>query len=279
MRRIIVMLLCLCPLIASAEVLVLPLQHRTVEEILPLVRPLLEPDGAATGMNSQLILRGSAQNLAEIRAILPTLDVAARRMRIWVRQGLSRRDDGRQVGASGTVGLGRDARVTVVDPVPAGGLVIQSGQGADGLSARMQAVRNETADERTQQVQALEGHPAQIRIGQSLPMVQRQWAQAGGQLQVVESIAYREVESGFQALPRISGNTVTLEIYVQNDQPGVAVVNTQRLLTTVSGRPGEWLSLGGQQRQGTQGASRVLGADSQKLEELSSVQLKVELLP
>ena len=47
---------------------IIPLRHRTVEQVLPVLRPLLEPGGTLSGSRGQLILRASPANLAEIRA-------------------------------------------------------------------------------------------------------------------------------------------------------------------------------------------------------------------
>ena len=67
MKRLFAALLCLAllsPLLARAqqEMEVIPLRHRTVEQVLPTLRPLLEPGGALSGMNDQLILRASRKN-------------------------------------------------------------------------------------------------------------------------------------------------------------------------------------------------------------------------
>ena len=57
------------------------------------------------------------------------------------------------------------------------------------------------------------------------------------------------------AVPRVSGDRVTIDISPRDDTPGPlpGSVNTQRLVTTVSGRLGEWIELGG--ASGEQGAS------------------------
>lgn len=51
---------------------------------------------------------------------------------------------------------------------------------------------------------------------------------------------------GFVVLPRVTGNQVTLQIQLRQDiltqQPGV--VNVQHISSTLSGRLGEWISLG-----------------------------------
>src|SRR5512147_1566393 len=64
---------------------VIELRHRTAEQVLPDLRPLLEPGAVLTGQRNHLIVRTSAQNLAEIRRALDALDRPARRLVISVR--------------------------------------------------------------------------------------------------------------------------------------------------------------------------------------------------
>ena len=47
---------------AQQQVVILPLHHRTVEDVLPVLEPLLEPGGALSGMSGQLIIRASPGN-------------------------------------------------------------------------------------------------------------------------------------------------------------------------------------------------------------------------
>lgn len=83
------LLLLASPVWAALEIITL--QHRNVEEILPIVRPLLDKDGVASGMNNQLILRTSPRNIAEIRKLLNSIDTAPRRLRITVLQNVDRK--------------------------------------------------------------------------------------------------------------------------------------------------------------------------------------------
>jgi hypothetical protein len=70
---------------AQASLEVIDLRHTTAEQVLPALRPLVEPGGVLTGQRSQLIVRTSLANLAELRRALETLDAPARRLVIAVR--------------------------------------------------------------------------------------------------------------------------------------------------------------------------------------------------
>ena len=124
---------------------IIPLKHRTVEQVLPALRPLLEPGGALSGQSSQLFVRTSPRNLAEIRAALQAIDTPARRLLISVRFDAAADSARSGVEAGGRVSNRGDSRIDV--------------RIEDSRSAR---------DERVdQRVQVLEGGHAFISTGES----------------------------------------------------------------------------------------------------------------
>jgi len=65
---------------------------------------------------------------------------------------------------------------------------------------------------------------------------------------VTETALPRDFNTGFYVTPRVNGDTVFLEIGAQRDTradlgPGSA--NTNRVVSTISGRLGEWIELAG----------------------------------
>ncbi|MBM3346645.1 MAG: hypothetical protein FJY55_09160 [Betaproteobacteria bacterium] len=75
-----VLLLALAPfaLPARADIEVITLRYRSAEQITPILQPLVEPGGAITGMQNQLVIRSSAGSIADLRRVLATLDSAPR---------------------------------------------------------------------------------------------------------------------------------------------------------------------------------------------------------
>lgn len=126
---------------AWAELEVFTLRHRSAEDVLPIIRPLLDKDGVASGMNSQLILRTSSRNLAEIRRLLPGIDTALRQFRITVMQNVDSETARRLTEMSGSVGMGRDARLNVPDGTDNSGFAVEAGSGADRMRARVISTR------------------------------------------------------------------------------------------------------------------------------------------
>jgi len=283
---------------AWAELEVITLQHRGAEDVLPIVLPLLDKDGVASGMGNQLILRTSQRNLAEIKRLLQSIDIVPRRLRITVMQNVDSETVKRLTAMSGSVKLGRDARLTVPDDADnsgfaaeAGeddsGFAAEAGQGADWMRARAVSTRSQEDDKKTQQVQVVEGGRALISVGQSVP--QHQIVRSPWNTQVIDSTQYRDVSSGFYVRPHISGDRVTLEISAQNDAlapdpyPGnpsfPPATRVQQLNTTVSGRLGEWIELGDTSQQTAKDGSTISTRSMSDVRERRSVLLKVEEIP
>lgn len=98
-------------------------------------------------------------------------------------------------------------------------------------------------------MQASEGQPALIQVGQSVPFTSNQTDNYGRMQSQTE---YRNVTQGFYVTASVTGETVHLSISTNRDrmsQERPDVVNVQSTDTTVSGRLGEWITLAGVNRQ------------------------------
>lgn len=265
--------------LAWAEVEVLALRHRTADELLPVLRPLLPPDSALSGINNQLILRGSSESIEAIRVLLRQLDVPQRRLRITVMQDVDDMTVQRLRELSGSVG-GRHARVGVAGVPSAGGLVVEAGRNGDWVRGRLQDGELQRDDRKTLQVLVMEGGRALVRMGQAQPVVLRQpFVTPQGQVQMIETTQYREMNSGFYVRPRLSGEQVTLEITVQNDAPVSEVggyARIQQVSTTISGELGAWLVLGDLSQQLSEGGGMVGSRTNSTGTSVRRVLLKVE---
>ena len=266
MKYLGVLLLSLLPWIAVAqqEMEIIPLRHRTVEQVMPAIRPLVEPGGVLSGMNNQLILRASRKNRDEIKQALAVLDTPARQLVIRVTQ--NRDAVMNRSGAEAFVSVGNDSARVVQPPsgMAAGGGAVVIRRGESVVGGRVVETRSTRTASAAQSVQVVEGGRAFINIGQSIPLPMQQVVLAPGGAIVTNTTVYRDIGQGFYAEPRLAGDRVTLEISPQFDTPGNAgygSVNTQRVSTTVSGRLGEWIELGGsgQQAAGTERGNLSVG--------------------
>lgn len=258
------------PLLAQQGLEVLSLQHRSVEEVLPVLRPLVEPGGSLSGMNNQLFLRASERNRAEIRKALAAMDVPARRLVIRVATDLSQTEQYRGGRVQGSLGNDR-VRIGNADT-----------GGSNQVRAQVYDSRSATAGGGTQMVQTVDGGRAYIRVGTSLAVPMRQVVLGPGGAVVSEIVEYRDVGRGFYAEPRVRGDRVSVDISQQSDAPGRrgdASIQVQRLSTTVSGRLGEWLQLGGTGQDASSRRQGTLSLSTSEVRESRGIWLMVEELP
>lgn len=252
---------------------VIPLRHRTVEEVIPVLQPMLVRDATISGMRGQLIVRTTPANLDEVRRILATLDVAARRLQISVAQEMA--GDGRRRGAeiSGSVRVDEELRLSVPGSGPSS---------REGIEARVFDRRSTENVRVLQTVQVLEGRSAYVSTGQSLPQRGRTVTRSvvGGRVveQVVEGVDYRSADTGFYVTPRVSGDRVTLEVSAQREAPArrSGAVDVQRVGASVSGRLGEWLEIAAVSEERSSERDVLLGRAAASRVESRSVLLKVE---
>lgn len=259
---------------------IIPLRSRTVDEVLPLVRPLVAPEGTVNGISGQLIVRATPAKLAQLRQVLDAIDKPARQLVISVTQDVDLVRREREASFSGSVG-GSDARVTVppAGPRPREGVIVQGGSGDD--FARGQAVersRAETASG-TQRLRVLEVNEAFVQAGQSRPVRERQVIDTPTGTRVIESTRYVDAGTGFYARSRVSGDRVTVSIRTARDRftgDRRGSIKTQSVETQVSARLGEWMEIGGIAEQTSRSSSGILQRGSVTGSEQRRVFLKVE---
>ena len=94
------------------------------------------------------------------------------------------------------------------------------------------------------------------------------------------STEIQDIESGFEVMPRLTGDRVVLEVAAQREMPGArpGQVQGQRVATTVTTRLGEWAEVGGTASQEARD-DRGIGADAPRTAQSRRVFLKVEELP
>lgn len=262
MNRVFLALLMISTLAWGQTLEIIDLRHRSAEQLLPQIAPFVEPGGAISGMNDKLFLRASRRNQAEILDLVAALDTPQRRLMISVRQ------DGADSGAER--GAGVTGRVEV-------------GAGGTAIAGRGHLYQSDSRSRRdvSQQVQTIDGGRAAIMVGQSMVLPLRQVILTPLGAVVSESMVQRDLGTGFVAVPQLNGERVTVTVSPRDVTlgPVPGTINTQQLLTTVSGRLGEWLELGGSvgEQSGSSGAIGAYGSGSASRQR--RLLLKVEELP
>lgn len=259
-RSIAWLLFLLTAVVARAdEVEVIALKYRTVEQVAPVLRPLVDRGGALTGMQSTLVIRSSRRNIEDLKRVLATLDQPARRLLISVRQ-----DTG------------------VVGAEQGGGVSGRPGS----VGARVYSSRGASDEQVSQQVQTLDGSPAYIQIGQSVPVRSHSVGRGPGGVVITDSTTYRDVTTGFSVLPRVSGDQVVLEISPQREvltgaqEPSSPpVVSSQHIVSTLGGRLGEWIEVGGMLQDERRDDRSILSSASASRQDHRRVWVRVDALP
>ena len=236
---------------------IIELRNRPAEQIISIVRPMLDRDGVISGTGFQLMVRTSPGNLAQIRQMVASLDRAARQLIIQVRQDR----EGQEARF--------DARGNVIlipgNSRAAGAFSDSSMQGASNIA---------------QQVRTQEGSPAYISAGTSQLVPSRTVRRTANGVLVQDTATERDISSGFYVTPRVSGDNVTLDISTQRDTPavglGAGAANVSRTSTTVSGRLGEWIEVSGISQTSASDGSGVLSRSSRSGSVNQRVYLQVE---
>ncbi|MEE9552117.1 MAG: secretin N-terminal domain-containing protein [Gammaproteobacteria bacterium] len=259
---------------------VIPLQYRMSNEVIPILKPLVAPGGTVTGMNNQLIIKTTPSNLAEIKTVLQSLDRSPRRLLITVKQNIDDRIQQQENSLSGKYSSG-DISISNKDPGNSNeGLVISAEE--NGKSIRYRTLNRDINiyDKNTFRVQATEGYPAYIQVGQSVPVSSSATiATPGGGIVIRDSVEYYDATSGFYVLPRLNGDRVTLFVAprLSSVSPGSnPVFEIQNVETTAHGRLGEWIRVGGINQNFSGDSRQNLSSSNVQEQRSHSVLIKVE---
>lgn len=280
-HKLIIALVLLIPQITLAETMsleIIPLQNRMVDDVIQIIRPLVTPGGTVTGMNNQLIIKTTPANLAEIKQILNKIDHAPRRLMITVKQDVAGDSHLREDSLTGKYSSG-DVRLKTGRDHSSEGLSVSAGDKDSHIRYRTLDSTSRADDRNTFKVQTLEGQPAFINQGQSVPVGSSTTVITENGVVVNQSTDYVDFGSGFYVLPRLNGNQVTLlaATELSSIKPdGHATSNVQGLETTVTGRLGEWMELGGIDQSFNREGRRNFSSSSVRGQELRTVLIKVD---
>lgn len=256
---------------------VIPLRHALVSDVVPVLEPLVTPGGTVTGMNNQLIIKSTPGNIEQLKGVLASIDRTPRQLRITVRQDVADSLEARQDAISAT-GRAGDVRARLPD-AGRGGATVGIGTEDASVQYRTYSTRGSSDSYNSHFVTALEGQPAWIQTGESLPVPTRDVYVGPGGTSVQDSIQYQDANRGFYVVPRVSGSQVTLDIAPQLDrfdQRGEYTIDRQQAQAQVSGRLGEWIRVGGS-NEGFERADNVnLTSTRQRGGETRGIWVKVE---
>lgn len=241
----------------AQDIEIIPLRHRTADQVLPTLRAFLEPGGALTGQGYQLFLRTSPANARQLKQLLATLDRAPRELVITVRQDREGEGGERRVGADGSV-------------------TISNRRVYGNVNVEASDARTTGAQSAEQRIRVLEGGRAYIAIGTAIPMSFRQFVITPQGLTEVRGTVYYDAVTGFHAQPLVAGDMVTIELAPEQSEIVAGAIERAQLSTTVRGRLGEWIAVGGVDARGESSTSGMLSSTQRTDIGQRGVWLKVE---
>jgi len=205
--------------VMAQEVSLFDVHTRPASDLVPQINALLGDQGSVSAYGNRLIVQAPASRLEEVRWLISELDRPPRNLLVEVRVDSELSDTDQSAG------------VRLRD-----------------LQADVRLRRHSTRQDGdiVQRVRTLDGRPALIRIGQSVPVYQVERGGQGSDRTERLEVRYKDIHTGILVLPRSHGGNVTVEVYQQAESPAVTsgVFNTQHADTVVSGRLGEWIPIG-----------------------------------
>jgi hypothetical protein len=241
---------------------VIPLHHRSAAELLPTVQGFIAKDGVIKAADDKLIIRTHPANLSELRKLIAKLDVPLRRLLITVKQ-LS--------GESARQAETRTGSRAGDNDTPA-------------LSTRVWQTDSRDDTDRTQQLQVTEVAEAFIDVGRQIPISDFAVSQSRSGTLMEQKTRYVGATTGFYVRPHLNGDTVSVEITpYQTTQSGVATppeFKTQAPHTTVSGKLGEWITIGASSTSIDENKDNVIEySTAQRGEQDRRILLRVTIAP
>lgn len=264
-RHLAALALAIClPLHAATEVI--PLQYRMAEDVLPVAQSVIGEQGRVNAYGNQLIVNAPQAAIVELRQILEQLDSEPKRLLISV--------DTQDSAAGNSSGYSVDGSIR------AGDVEFETGRGERHGRDQVRIIRRSTSSQEggIQQIQTSEGYPALIQVGQSVPLTT---SGTDGYGRIYQQTQYRDVTRGFYVTANLIGDRVQITVSSNRDrvnQMTPNVIETQLADTRVSGRVGEWISLGGIDESASSQHDGTLRRYSTQGRQDLSLRLKVDVL-
>lgn len=272
-------LMLLVSAVQAESITTIQLLNRPAEEVIPIIKPMLGADDAISGQGFKIFLRSPPETLAQVKDMIEVLDIAKKTLQIFVFQGSTRGLSEHGIGGNIRIESG-DASISIGtrgnNNDDASGSITYSNTSG---SINIISTRKRLQDNLIHQINVTEGLEAYIETGVQIPYFSgTNWIVPKG---VVGSIEYKDVVTGFYVLPRIHGDNITLQVSpFKNSQSNASGGNieTQYASTTITGRIGDWLLIGGvteQLRRAQSGSGSYISTQSRNNE---SIWIKADLV-
>lgn len=263
---------CICialPATAATEFKIITLHHRFAEDILPSIQPLVGSEGTASGIQNQLIIRASPENMAQIEQVIATLDVARQNLKITVSRQNNLQNEREGVTVNGRKRFGNVEIGTTNNP--------NKRTAREGVQIGIENNQSNSISTSNQFINVLDGEQAFIRVGQSVPFTQEWVVLSRRYVSVQKTTEFVDITTGFAVRPRSIGNQIEVEItprIAQLNQRGF--IDFEELTTVVRMNRGEWLDIGGIMGQKDEVSRAILSKQSSRQSQDNQLSILVE---
>lgn len=248
---------------------IIGLKHRLPIEISPIIKPLLSPEDTLSTSGNYLMLRTNERTLEEVKGLLKDLDRPLKNLVITVRRR------GRETKVSSGYAVAGQARIGDNDRVHSSRKDVST-----SVQARDKTYTNQA--DYSYRLRVIEGQHAFIQTGRLSPYPRATtfvqpygFTRWGG-------FDFRDLTSGFDVVPYLNGDAVTLHIRPLRrvlSPGGNGDIEFERAKTVVSGRLGEWLTLGVKSQATTQSAVGVIYRTARDGLGDSLIEIRVDAAP
>ena len=257
---------------------VFELQHRPASGAAEMVRAVADDGTKVAAYGNTLVVNARPEELVEIARLVASYDRTRQMLRVTVDQGGRFDGHSREIAATGRFREGSlGAKLTGPERQEGGSLIIASGR--DRLKIHAQDEQRLEDRRVSQFMSVLEGSPARISVGRSVPFTSELLVYWRRHPAYVETIEYQNVDTGFEILPKVVNQSVELEIapfmaFLDKQNPDQIVFH--EMAATLQIPFGVWYDLGSQiSAQGGLGRE-ILGASEQSLQSQHSIRVRVD---
>ena len=262
----------------SMKIEIIPMKNRMVEDVIPIIKPLVIKGGTVTGMNNQLIVKTTPSNIELIKSILEQIDSAPRKLLISVKRSnnnkLNTEEDVLSIKFDS-----KNIKIKAPDISKKGVAIQNKNSKGDVIRYRKSYEKSQEQEGNVFYVNTLEGNPAFINMGRLIPVKSQTNIVTSGAIIVQENIKHHNVSSGFYVTPKLQGDNVVLTIsphFAKINKKEKNIVNVQKINTIIHGKLGKWVPIGGVDQSLSSSDKRNFINKKQYSNEKSNIFVKVE---
>jgi len=220
---------------------IIELKHRSIEDVIPVIKPLLNKNERVSGTANQLIVKASAETIALVKKILKKIDTPVKQFIVTVKYARESQQDQRSVNLS-----------TNISP------------SHSNTEIRVISTHDDENSFRSQQLQVTEGHWANFNIIQLIPINEfklfvssfnssvnsniNSGYSSGYDSAFQSSTEYKKTGAALRVLATMRNKAVHLKIathYSKQNTYDNRKIDSISAMTEISGPFGKWIDIGG----------------------------------